>query len=121
MEEPYRPVALRVMAEHVGEDPVWDSDPDHMGQVDLASLGVSEDLIARLNAWNDEFISTALTDFEFSSPDAEERWRRTGLELAYELQNQLPDVEISYFDDEDDRPLRQRRGPFRAPHNSPRL
>ena len=36
---------------------------------------------------------------------------REGLSLAYALQDELPDVEVSYFEDGDRRPVRERRGP----------
>jgi hypothetical protein len=111
MDEPYRPRALRVMAEYMDDDPVWDSDFDHMGPVVLKDLGVSAQLVRRLQAWNEHFNSIALTDFEFVGEDEERSWRQEGLTLAYELQNELPDIEISYADDTDPRPVRDRRGP----------
>ncbi|MBM2620495.1 hypothetical protein JIG36_33800 [Actinoplanes sp. LDG1-06] len=111
MEEAYRPHALRVMAEYMSDDPVWDSDLDHMGPVVLQDLGVSSQLVQRLRAWNERFNGIALTDFEFTSVDEEQSWRQEGLTLAYELQNELPDIEISYAEDTDARPVRDRRGP----------
>ena len=112
MGEPYRPSALRVMAEHVGDDGVWDPDSDHYGPAELEDLGVSVALVQRFRAWNGQFQQIALTDFEFPDPDEEQRWLREGLQLAYALQNELPDIEISYaHDDDDDRPVRERRGP----------
>lgn len=110
MEEAYRPHALRVMAEYMTDDPVWDSDLDHMGPVVLQDLGVSAQLVQRLQAWNERFNGIALTDFEFTSVDAERSWRREGLALAYDLQNELPDIEISYAEDTDRRPVRDRHG-----------
>ncbi|GAA0505600.1 hypothetical protein Ade02nite_71930 [Paractinoplanes deccanensis] len=41
----------------------------------------------------------------------EQRWIREGLRLAYDLQNELPDIDISYAHDHDSRPVRERRGP----------
>jgi hypothetical protein len=111
VEETYRPYALRVMAEYTNEDPVWDSDADHVGPVVLDTLGVSADPIQRLRAWNRSFGDIALTDFEFPSAEAETSWQQEGLRLAYELQNELPDIDISYSHDADSRPMRQRRGP----------
>jgi hypothetical protein len=111
VEEPYRPSALRVMAEHIGDDGVWDDNPGHMDPVVLDDLGVSAGLVRRLQAWNGEYQSTALTDFEFPSHAEERRWAREGLQLAYELQNELPDIEIGYAHDGDGRPMRERRGP----------
>jgi hypothetical protein len=97
------------MAEYMTDDPVWDSDLDHMGPVVLQDLGVSTQLVQRLQAWNERFNGIALTDFEFINADEERRWRQDGLTLAYELQNELPDIEISYA--ENPTPLRDRRGP----------
>lgn len=99
------------MAEHMDDDPVWDSDVDHLGPVVLEELGVSEGLIQRLRAWNERFKGIALTGFQFGSVDEERRWEQEGLRLAYELQNELPDIEISYAHDMDDRAVRERRGP----------
>ncbi|SNY69224.1 hypothetical protein SAMN05421748_1354 [Paractinoplanes atraurantiacus] len=99
------------MAEYMSDDPVWDSDPENMGPVVLRDLGVSEQLVQRLRAWNDRFGAIALTDFEFAGADEELSWRQDGLTLAYDLQNELPDIEISYAQDGDPRPVRDRRGP----------
>ncbi|MFC4070547.1 hypothetical protein [Actinoplanes subglobosus] len=99
------------MAEYEVVDPVWDSDLEHMGPVDLDDLGVRPELVRRLRAWNDEYTGIALTGFAFPSAEAESRWRQAGLMLSYELQNELPDIAITYFEDGDPRPLRDRRGP----------
>ncbi|BAL88796.1 hypothetical protein AMIS_35760 [Actinoplanes missouriensis 431] len=115
MEEWYRPDALRVRAEYGDDDPVWASDGDLMDPVELAELGVSEPLIAALRAWNAEFNGIALTGFEFRSAEVEEAWGQEGLRLAHLLQNELPDIEISYGHDDDPRPLRARRGPAPVP------
>ncbi|GAA0573507.1 hypothetical protein GCM10010172_67710 [Paractinoplanes ferrugineus] len=111
MDEPYRPFALRVMAEHIGDDGVWDADPDRHGPVTLDDLCITAGLARRLRAWNRQYQGTALTDFEFASPEDERRWVQEGLKLAYELQNELPDIDISYAHDDDGRPVRERRGP----------
>ncbi|GID32849.1 hypothetical protein Abr02nite_78320 [Paractinoplanes brasiliensis] len=52
MGESYRPLALRVMAEHGADDGVWDPDRDHCGPVELERLGVSAGLVQRLKEWN---------------------------------------------------------------------
>ncbi|NIZ90946.1 hypothetical protein [Kineococcus rubinsiae] len=111
MDEPYRPVALRVMAEWMERDPVWDSHPDHVGPVELADLGVSGELVERLRAWNARFNARAGSDYQWLDDEHRKTWQAFGLRLAYALQNELPDVEISYRHDGDVRPLRQRRGP----------
>jgi hypothetical protein len=99
------------MAEYMDDDPVWDLDLDHMGPVVLQDLGGSAQLVRRLQAWNEHFNGIALTDFEFPSQTEERSWQREGLRLAYELQNELPDIEISYANDTDPRPVRDRHGP----------
>ena len=77
----------------------------------LDHLGVRAELVQRLRAWNGQFQATALADFEFPSPEDERHWTREGLHLAYELQNELPDICIGYAHDDDDRPVRERRNP----------
>jgi hypothetical protein len=99
------------MAEHSGDAGVWHSEPGHFGPVDVDDLGVSAELAHRLRAWNGQYQRTALTDFEFPSREEEQCWIREGLGLAYELQNELPDIAISYAHDDDSRPVRERRGP----------
>jgi hypothetical protein len=101
-----RPVALLVMAEYGVTDPVWDRPHGDGGPVDLDELGVSADLIRQLRDWNEVFEHLALTDFTWSSPEAESAWADEGLRLAYLLQNELPDISIRYFHHDDDRPLR---------------
>ncbi|MCO8269292.1 hypothetical protein M1L60_01660 [Actinoplanes sp. TRM 88003] len=98
------------MAEYDG-DGVWDYDSDHYGPVALDALGVSAELVQRLKEWSHRYQATALTDFEFPSPDDERHWINQGLGLAYDLQNALPDIDISYAHDADNRPVRERRGP----------
>ncbi|PPK92135.1 hypothetical protein CLV92_11676 [Kineococcus xinjiangensis] len=111
MEESYRPVALRVFAEWSDQDPVWDSDLDHMGTVDPTELGASPGLVEQLRAWNKRFHALGWTDYRWPDAEQERAWQQEGLRLAYQLQNELSDIEISYGHDGDDRPLRQRRGP----------
>ena len=101
-----RPVALLVMAEYSVTDPVWDRPHGDGGPVDLNELGVSADLIRQLRDWNEVFELLALTDFTWSSPEAESAWADEGLRLAYLLLNELPDITVRYFHRDDDRPLR---------------
>lgn len=106
-----RPSALLVMAEYGVEDPVWARPTGHGGPVRLTDLGVTPQLVSRLRGWNEQFENLAATDFEWESPEVEDAWIREGLNLAYELQNQLPDIDISYAHDGDGRSVRERRGP----------
>jgi len=110
MEEPYRPVALRVMAEWSEQDLLWDNDLDHPDPVDLTELSISVELVEQLRAWNERFNALGWSDYRWPDPEQERVWQDEGLRLAYQLQNELPDVEVSYVHDDDDRPLRQRRG-----------
>jgi hypothetical protein len=61
----------------------------------LTDLGVSPHLAGLLRAGNEQFEATARTGFAFLSAAAEWRWAHDGLRLAYTLQNELPDIEIS--------------------------
>ena len=111
MEESYRPRALRVMAEFVDDDPVWDGDVEHMGPVVLDELGVSPALVRRLRSWNERYGRVSSVEATSGGREERETWVREGLSLAYALQDELPDVEVSYFEDGDRRPVRERRGP----------
>lgn len=102
--------AAKVMAEYMCDDPVWDLD----GPVRLERLGVSSRLVDRLRAWNEEFNGIALTDYQFTSTEEETRWESRGVQLAYELQNELPDFEVSYANSGDSRHAREHHG--RSPH-----
>nr|WP_205706798.1 hypothetical protein [Kineococcus vitellinus] len=98
------------MAEYMDDDPVWDSDVDHVGPVVLDDLGVSPTLTRRLQAWNERYNRPPLTKPRFGREEAKAAWLEEGLRLAYALQNELPDIEISCFEDGDRRPVRDRRG-----------
>jgi hypothetical protein len=111
VDEALRPAAVRVMAEYMDDDPVWCTGPGHYGPVVLDSLGVSADLVRRLRAWNARYGAIARSGFECAGVQEERDWRRDGLHLAYELQSALPDIEVSYAEDGDPRPVRDRRGP----------
>ena len=78
MDDPYRPVALRVMAEWMEQDPVWDSHPDHVGPVELTDLGVSGELVERLRAWNARFNDRARSDYSGSTTSNGRPGRPTG-------------------------------------------
>jgi hypothetical protein len=109
------PTVVEVMAEHTDAF-LWnrtpDRNPDDAYVVDPAPLGMSPELIARLEAWNVEWSRRAL-GLE-TSEDSAEAWDRTGLRLAYELQAELDalghDIDVRYAHDDDPRPLRERRG-----------
>jgi len=99
------PTALLVMAEHGVDDPVWDRPEGRGGPVDLTALGVSDQLVRRLRAWNETYERNALED-RWESSGQEARWVGLGLSLAQRLQQELRDIDVRYFHGDDDRPLR---------------
>ncbi len=103
---PHRPEALLVMAEHGVGDPVWERPRGSGAPVSLSGLGVSAPLVQRLRAWNETFERSALTDDGWAGPEAESTWVQQGLDLAHELQQELPDIDVRYSHADDDRPLR---------------
>lgn len=81
--------------------PLWD--PDGPDNVDPSSLNLSEKLIAELNAWAETFDSILNRDTgeaSFNSAEDERTFNETGKQLYAALQQELPDVEIFYFDQE---------------------
>jgi hypothetical protein len=94
------PEALLVMAEYGIHTPVWDQPLGSGSLVDIAKLGISEDLIQALTRWNDAY----------GDKDDDEilaAWTREGLELAYQLQAELPGIDVRYWHEDDDRALRE--------------
>ena len=117
--EPLPPVVW-VMAEHQGTG-LWDRDHERYGDVDADDLGLSAGLTARLGDWVRRFEEHA-GRWDWGPPPRTQRaadeaewaaWRREGLALAFAVQDELDalghDVEVIYEDD-DLRPVRQRRG-----------
>lgn len=104
--EVHRPQALLVMAEYSVSDPVWDRPVETGEPVSLSELSVSDALVQRLREWNEQFEQLALTDFEWASPQTQAAWVQRGLDLAHELQQELPEVDVRYLHADDDRPLR---------------
>ena len=114
---PRRPTVVVLMAEH-GGGPLWNRSPWHERGpddyvVDPVVLGVSPELIAAMDEWNDEFGRADSHDPEArEDPAAGAAWLRRGLTLAYRLQQELgEEVEVRYHDDPDERPVTGRRGP----------
>ena len=112
--KPNRPTVVELMAEHA-DAYLWNRSPDqHLDDdyvVDPAVLGLSHQLIARLDEWNVEW-SCRVLGFGNNSGAAD--WERNGLRLAYRLQAELDalglDIDVRYGHDDDPRPLRERRG-----------
>ena len=105
------------MAER-GGGPLWNRSPRHeRGSddyvVDPVHLGVSPELTAAMDGWNDEYGRHSSLDPDApQDPVAAAAWVRRGLTLAYRLQQELgDDIEVRYHDDVDERPVLGRRGP----------
>jgi hypothetical protein len=110
------PTVVRLAAEHT-DDFLWNDSPDRFEHddryvLDPADLGVPQQLIDRLAAWNLRWSRMVLDlDPGWDDPAMQDSWRREGLELAHDLQNHLgPDVDVVYAEDDDPRPVRERRG-----------
>lgn len=109
-----RPTVVLVMFEWGLEYPLWDRSPGGIGPVDAETLGVSSKLAGQLREWSAEQddLSTGPDHLEWRSHEAHLDWRRRGLHLAYALQDDVGfEIEVRYFEDGDERPVRERRGP----------
>lgn len=98
-----RPTVVVVMAEYGGVF-LWNRSPGpacFRGSFVLnpVELGASPELIERLAAWNDEWEEMAYSNVGFASPEVERAWVQRGWELARELQDQLPDIQVLYHHD----------------------
>jgi hypothetical protein len=97
--DPYRPTVISIAAEYVEDAYVWDNSPGEAGDLDpsvLVDMGADPALLARLSAWNDVYGRLAVTDFQWRAEQSEAEWAEEGLQLALELQRQLPDIEVHY-------------------------
>ncbi|GAA0314877.1 hypothetical protein [Kineococcus aurantiacus] len=112
--DPYRPTVICIAAEYEEDAYVWDYSPGEAGGLApsvLADLGADPALLARLSAWNDTYGQLAVTDFQWRAAQSEAEWDQEGLQLALELQRQLPDIEVHYGAPDPSRPsLRQQLG-----------
>ncbi|MHB1472773.1 MAG: hypothetical protein ACYCV4_03940 [Dermatophilaceae bacterium] len=109
-----RPTVVLVMFEWSVEYPLWDRSPGGFGPVDAETLGVSPELAGQLREWSAEHddAPNGPEHFEWRSYEAYLDWRRRGLHLAYALQDNLgSEIEVRYFEDGDERPVRDRMGP----------
>ena len=109
------PSVVEVIAEHTDVF-LWNRSPNQDPSEDdyvvlPGGLGISPELVARLEAWNVEWSRRALG---LGTSGDSKTWERTGLRLAYELQAEFDalghDIDVRYAHDDDPRPLRERRG-----------
>ncbi|MDX0559430.1 hypothetical protein GOC96_16000 [Sinorhizobium medicae] len=86
--------ALKLMADYHCH-PLWEDGGDIVGNVDPASLPISEDLIRRLNSWSAKFDATLdlsdPTNSGFASEALASAFVGEGLALCRALQAELGD------------------------------
>ena len=82
--------------------PLWFYDDKDVGCIDPVSLGLSEKLVSKLNDWQYEYDSTLNHDDPvksgFLSTKLENDFVSRGYLLATELQNELINTKVIYFD-----------------------
>lgn len=94
---------IKLMVDY-GCDPLWWEEPDEVGDIDPATLPLSEDTIERLHRWAKAYDATLNwadpTDSPgFESADAEAAFESEGISLWKQLQKELAptNYEVVYF------------------------
>ncbi|MBV8529209.1 MAG: hypothetical protein JOZ75_12915 [Candidatus Dormibacteraeota bacterium] len=113
---------LKLMADYAVW-PLWDAD----GNVDPATLPISTELQARLDAWAEIFDGTVNRDDPrtalWSSAEAAKEWNEQGVELWHELQHELGTAYVVCYFSEADRDVLfpreedKARSLFKGPHD----
>lgn len=93
-------INLRLAKEYMA-DPIFRSDVDHMGHVEIDDLPISYELKADLRSWNNEYQSTFVSDDPpssgFESPELSEKHIEKGRTLADRLRKELgPSYNLEY-------------------------
>ncbi|MGY1718710.1 hypothetical protein ACI8AG_06665 [Blastococcus sp. SYSU DS0552] len=84
---------VRLMTDYGAEWPLWT-----VGLTDPGRLGLSEELTARLAAWNELFQEHFHWDGGWRDPDARARFAAEGPRLLRDLRRELPDDEVEFDD-----------------------
>lgn len=92
------PERVLVMPEYGVDLPLWDRGPGGPG-TSPDELGLSDQLAARLRAWNAEWQNHPPEKPRPWSAKEQHQWRETGYRLARQLQAELTDVEVLILDD----------------------
>jgi hypothetical protein len=83
---------LRLAKEYLAP-PIFCSDPEEMGHVDLEDLPISDDLRLAIKIWNDEYQATFDSEYPagsgFDTPEAEKNHVEIGVKLAEKLHVEL--------------------------------
>lgn len=81
--------------------PIFCSDPDNMGHIELIDLPISDDLRSAISLWNDEYQDTFNNEYPpdsgFNNPKVDRNHVERGRKLAEMLQNELgPEYRVEY-------------------------
>ena len=82
--------------------PLWAHGNNEVGNIDPASLPISNSLISRLNEWAAEYDKTLDQNYPpnsgFQNKEAEVKFVIRGYSLAKELKAELNSIEVIYYD-----------------------
>lgn len=85
-------IRLRLTSEYLA-GPIFCPDPDKMGHVDIEDLPFSQELKAKISAWDSKYQSTFNSDYPpdsgFTTPETELQHAVEGEELAKLIQQEL--------------------------------
>lgn len=83
---------IKLMADY-DSFPLWEASPDTVGNIDPASLPISDELKFRLGAWAASYDATLNADDPlesgFATPQAEHAFEQEGVEIADQLRAEL--------------------------------
>jgi hypothetical protein len=97
------PAQVLVMPDHGDVDllPVWSRGSAVGGALDQTELAISDQLTARLRAWNDAWADRHPEKSRRWAGLNRQEWLETGYRLARQLQAELPDVQVLVLDAKD--------------------
>ncbi|MFO1368398.1 MAG: hypothetical protein U1F46_05330 [Marinagarivorans sp.] len=82
--------------------PLWHCDEEKVGDIDPASIGISQELVRKLSDWQSDYDATLDRlngeNSGFPSKEKEIAFVVKGYELAKELKCELINVNVVYFD-----------------------
>lgn len=85
-------IRLRLTSEYLA-GPIFCPDPNRMGHVDIEDLPISQELMAKIRSWDEEYQATFNSDYPpdsvFPTLEAELRHKAEGMQLAKSLQQEL--------------------------------
>ncbi|WP_312381746.1 hypothetical protein [Stutzerimonas balearica] len=85
-------IKLRLASEYLA-GPIFCSEPDAMGHIDVDDLPLSQELKSEITVWDSEYQATFNSDYPpdsgFGSPEVELRHIAEGQQLAEKMQQEL--------------------------------